>query len=628
MFGSGCTRYTEANLCRETHLERTVGRKLLWAYALLMLLAAIGYARYDLYMMDGDGTAFLDIAQDLQTHHAALAINAYWNPGYPAVLAVVERLVHPSLWCEVVLVRYTNVVIFALAMAACLFFTTGLTRARGLSPDTGASRAIPADALHLLGMAMLTLSMGRELPIAAPRADTLLLVFLLLAGGLITRLLVRDSVARFAALGLTLGCAYLTKSFAFLPGIALFGALFLLSFARQRDVRGRWLLGTLAGAALFFATSGPYIAAISRQLGHLSTGESARLNYAFFIDMTPRWHEWYHHDLGHAGGVFTHAETPLAASPPVFSYAAHPYGTFPLWFDPAWWTSGLKPHIWIKGHIFRFTRNVVVFFRYLLGRPEIFVLLAVLLAFGCFWPRRKGQSSLRGWQSWLWAGAPIAWGLLMFGIYLPIDLQDRYLTGPLLLLMLPAFALLSTPAVSPRQGEAMIPANGQRQIASALIVLFAGITISQAATYLADRRRHTPPAEQGHPGFDPQIFTAAAALDKLGLRPGDKVACMGDLACYTDFYWARLAGTQILGEVETPGKANPITVWNSIPDKRTVTAPLANMGLRYIVSLFPNSETKPQGWIELGGSNFFAYPLQGAIDPATAAEIENFKATP
>ncbi|HLI78296.1 MAG TPA: hypothetical protein VKV02_15220, partial [Acidobacteriaceae bacterium] len=169
-------------------MPHTLRRSVVWGYALLMLIAAVGYARYDLYIMDGDGTAFLDIAQDLNTHHAALAINGYWNPGYPAVLALAERLTHPGLWRELAVVRYTNVVVFALAMAACLFFTAALAAARRFSAEHSAA-ALPDTVLHLLGLALLTLSMGRELPIAAPRADTLLLALLLFAGGLLLRLL-------------------------------------------------------------------------------------------------------------------------------------------------------------------------------------------------------------------------------------------------------------------------------------------------------------------------------------------------------------------------------------------------------------------------------------------------------
>ncbi len=608
-------------------MVRAISRKLLWTYALLLLLAAFGYARYDLYMMDGDGTAFLDIAQDLNTHHAALAVNAYWNPGYPAVLALAERLVHPTLWRELVLVRYVNVAIFVFAMFACVFFTRALARSRALEVAEQ-TYAVPAPALHLLGLGLLTLSLGRELPVAAPRADTLLFALLLLAGGVLLSVLrERAALWLYPALGLVLGCGYLTKSFAFLPSAALFAALGF--YALTRAERGKALLGVGLGVAVFAAVAGPYIVAISRQLGHFSTGESARLNYAFFIDMTSRWHEWFHHELGHAGGIFVHPEAVLVRQPPVFSYAAHPEGTFPLWFDPGWWTLGLKPHLWLGGHLFRLARNVVVFFRYLLGRPEIFVLLAVLLSVGGSLRQRKDRQPSSSWRSLLWALAPVTWGLLMLAIYLPVDLQDRYLTAPLFLVMLPLFALLRVrpvtefTATEPTRGVA-----GVQVVASALVLLFAGIALSQAATYLADRRRHTPTAEQHHPGFDPQIFTAAAALDRLGLKPGDNVACMGDLACYTDFYWARLTGTQILGEVETPNGANPVAVWNSIPDKRSVTAPLAGMGLRYIVSLFPNSAQKPAGWVQLGGSNFFAYPLRRGVTPAEAAGVAAFAPTP
>ncbi len=612
-------------------MPRTIGRKLIWAYALLMLLAAYGYARFDLYMMDGDGTAFMDIAQDLTTHHAALAINGYWNPGYPALLAMAEKIAHPSLWRELAVVRFVNVVIFALTMGATVFFTTGLTRLRARSTGDDVIPAIPAATLHLLSLALLVMSLGRELPIAAPRADTLLLALVMLAGGFLLRILDGAGVLFYAGLGIALGCAYLTKSFAFLPSAALFLGLLVRAVRVRAAGRRRALGGTVLAAVVFACIAGPYILAISRQLGHLTTGDSARLNYAFFIDMTPRWHEWYHQDLGHASGVFLHPEAALNANPPVFSYFAHPNGTFPLWFDPAWWTAGLKPHVWLKGHALRFARNVVVFFRYLLGRPEIFVLLGVLLAFGSALPRLRRRAKRHVGAPW-WVLAPVAWGALMFLIYLPIDLQDRYLTGPLLLVVLPLFAGLQLRNAAADASSSELTTTSFQSffpvLADAAVVLFAGIFLVQSATYLADRRRHIPPAEQRHSGYDPQVFTAAAALDQLGLQPGDKVACMGDLACYTDFYWARLAGTQILGEVETTGEANPITVWNSIPDKHAVTDPLTHMGLRYIVSLFPNSATKPAGWIQLGASNFFAYPLQQAVQPSTAAAIAAYTPAP
>ena len=599
-------------------MVRTIGRKQLWVYALLMVVAAIGYAKYDVYQMDGDGVSFMDIAQFLRTGHAGLAINGYWNPGYPAILAAAEALTHPSLWNELVVIRYANVAVFLMAMAACVFFTSGLIRARAAERTEPGTWAVSSGALHLLGLGLLVLSMGRELPIAAPRSDTLLLVFFLLAMGLFVRLFVGAGLWMYPLLGLTLGCAYLTKSFAFLPSVALILGLLLWGALSKRPRRARLLTGGVLTALTFALSAGPYIVAVSNQLHHFTTGDSARMNYAFFIDDTQRWHEWYHHTLGQATGPFTHPELLIAAPPPVFSYAAHPYGTFPLWFDPAWWTAGLKPHLYLRGHILRFARNCVVFVRYLLNRPEPLVLLAVVLIFG---------AALRSaWRSrapaHLWAWVPIAWGLLMLGIYFPIDLQDRYLTGPFLLVVLSVFALLQA------KGSAAESSNTVPTIATALVMLLAWISLAQAGTYLAERRRQTPPADQRHPGFNREVFAAAGALDRLGLTPGGRIACMGDRACYVDPYWVRLAGAQVYAEVETPNEADPQTEWDAIPDKAAITQPLAKLGVQYIVTIFANSACKPPGWIQLGHSNFFAYPLQHAVPPAEAAAVSDYQPTP
>ena len=605
-------------------MVRNIGRRFLPIYALLVFIAAIGYARFDVYVMDGDGTAFMDIAQNLRSGHASLAINGYWNPGYPAVLAAVDSVARPTLWRELVVLRYTNVGIFAFAMLACVFFTSELARGRRRRNDGDAVAAVPAYALHLLGLALLLMSLGRELQVAAPRSDTLLMTFLLLAAALLLRILNGAGLWAYPVLGLALGCAFLTKSFGFLPSVALMLGLLVHGLLGNRVNRARVLGGTALLATVFACTAGPYILAVSRQLGHLTTGDSARMNYAFFIDNTSRWHEWYHHQLGHAGGTFLHAETVIGGPPAVFSFAAHPYGTFPLWFDPAWWTLGLKPHVYLHGHVLRGLRNLALLVRYVLERPEIFVLLAAVLAFGAAWPRLR---RLRDLPSSVWAFAPIAWGVLMFAIYLPIDLQARYLTGPLLLILLPVFALLRVRSLGVEEsGKHNFP--GTPTVSTALIVLFAGMGLGQAFTFLAERRRQTAPAEQRHPGYDREIFPAAAALDQLGLQPGDKIACMGDCACYTDHYWARLADTQILAQVETPGEADPQLVWDSIQDKSKVIDPLRNMGLRYIVTMFGNSLRKPDGWVQLGHSDFFAYPLQTPVSASQAAAIAALQPTP
>ena len=164
--------------------------------------------------------------------------------------------------------------------------------------------------------------------------------------------------------------------------------------------------------------------------------------------------------------------------------------------------------------------------------------------------------------------------------------------------------------------------------AGALVVLFAGIAMAQAFTALADRRRYISSSEQSHPGYSRQFFTAAAALKRLGLRPNGKLACMGDQACYIDQYWARLADAQILAEVETPSGESPDALWNRVAAQGTITAPLAAQGIEYIVTEFPNSVRKPAGWVQLGPTDFFAYPLGTAPSAAQAAEVAAFSPAP
>jgi hypothetical protein len=572
-------------------MTRPQGRNLLLVYALLMLVAAFGYARYDTYTMDGDGVAFLDISQFLTDGHAKLAVNGYWNPGYPAVLAAARLVVHPARWTELAMARYVNVGIFALTMAACFFFTTGLVRVRARSEVGEAGAAVPDWAVHLLGLGLLVFSAGRELPLSAVRADTLLLALLLLAMGLVVRLQVGAGFWAYPMLGLALGCAYLVKSFALLPSLILVAAMLVFGLSRKGNARTTIAGGSAIAGIVFVALAGPYVVGISRQLGHLSSGDSARLNYCFFVDQTPRWHEAYTHDLGHATGTFKHPEEVLATDPPVFSFAAHPVGTFPLWFDPGWWTVGLTPHFWLKGHIVRLMRCTELLTRFLLGRPEIFVLLAVLLAFGAKLPR---------WRDfWLWLPS-IGWGLVLLGIYFPVDLQDRYLTGPFLLVLLPVFVWMTA--------DIRI-VERTRVVASALVVLLAGVALMQGTGYLLDVRRHTT-EHRGEAGYNAEIYPMAHALDAMGLKLGDKVACFGDAACYVDPYWARLAGTQLLAEVQTPDNADPQKVWDAIPDVQREIAPLRAMGLKFIVGKFANSAEKPKGWVQLGGTDFFAYSLE------------------
>ncbi|HXC94216.1 MAG TPA: hypothetical protein VNU92_00885 [Edaphobacter sp.] len=581
-------------------------RKFALLYPLLLILCGIGYAKYDSYKIDGDAVAFMDIADALRAHDFALVTNGYWNPMYAGALAIGQSIAHPSRVNELQTFYWVNFWIFVACIFACIYFVRSLVRLRERY-TANTTTALSSPALTLIALALLFFGFQRELGLGAVRADALLLFLFLLAASFLLRLQATQRFLFYPLLGSTLGLAYLTKSFAFLPSAFLLTAIFVFGLTRKSTQRTRILSGAILAGILFAAIAGPYILAISKQRGRFTTGESARLNYTFFIDDTGRWHEWHSGHLGHATANFKHHEQLIVDAPPVYSYAQHPIGTYPLWFDPAYWTDTLQPHFWLKGHILRFLRNVVVFVRFLVGHLEALVILAVLLLTGCFFPRQRRD---------LLPFLPVAlWGLLMIAIYFPIDLQDRYLTGAFLLFLLPLFAILgSSPATVPSaQTPTRTPPQTFTQttaIASALALLLACLAVADAAADLGFRRRTLSTTGYPRGAYSKEIYPAARGLNDLGIGNGQTVACFGDAACYTDHYWARIANTPIRAEIEVPDGGDPNHFWQAnAAHQDEIIAALRARNIAAIVGYFQPSGNIPAGWHQLGTSDVFAYPL-------------------
>jgi hypothetical protein len=564
-----------------------------------MLLCGIGYAKYDAYQLDGDAVSFMDISDFLLKHQWQHVLNGYWNPAYSAALALGTFFTHTDRRHELHVFFYVNFFIYLGCIAATFFFVRGLVRLRELCiPQGNLDAALTPFALMLSSLGLLLFSFQRELSLGKVRSDALLLFFFLLAAGILLHLQSEGRFYYYPLLGLTLGLAYLTKSFAFLPSCLLMLAIFIFGISRKSTQRKSIASGAILAAVVFAAVSGPYIAGISKQAGYFTVGDSARINYAFFVDQTSRWHEFHTGKMGHALGQFKHPEQLLMDSPAVYSYTEHAVGTYPLWFDPNYFTAGLKPRFWLHGHMHQLLRNPELLVRFIFGHPEPFILFLVLLAFGASLPHER--------SSW-WPWVPIlGWGLLMLGIYFPVDLQDRYLTAPFLFVVIPALALLR----KPKGPEARISIQ---QIAAALALLLAFLSVADAARDIFERRRDLNVAGYPQLPYNPEIYPAADGLIALGVHSGDKVACMGDIACYVDPYWARLAGTQVLAEVDVPSDdkrvQDPAAYWNSLPDLQQVGSILAAQNIKAIVAVFPSGAQAPAGWHQLGESNFFAYPL-------------------
>ena len=562
--------------------------KIVVIYSLLLVLCGVGYAKYDSYQIDGDAVAFMDIADAMRAHDIAHVVNGYWNPGYAAMLLAGEVVKHPSRWDELQTFYWVNFFIFIACICACLYFVSSLLRLRdNFEEHSELPPALSRPAMFLVALALLFASFQRELSLGAIRSDALLLFLFILAGGLVFRLQRKAGFAYYALLGLVLGLAYLTKSFAFVPSAILLASIAVFAFTRGYRERRTILLGVVIAVLAFSAIAGPYILAISKQRSRFTTGESARLNYAFFIDHTSRWHEWHSGDMGKAQADFKHHEQLLIASPPVYSYSLHPVGTYPLWFDPAYWTDTIHPKFYLKWQVARLARNCVLLLRFLLGHLEGFILLGVLLLAGCSFGRGRG--------AWLPLIPVSAWGLIMIGIYFPVDLQDRYLTGALLLFVIPLLAMLRRSASS----------NGS-EVANGVAMLLAGLVLADGVRTIAELRRVESVNGAARGAYSREIYSAALGLGQMGISPGEVVACFGAKACYVDQYWARLADTPIRAEIEAPADSDPGEFWKSLPNQEQVLEVLRRQNIGAIVAVFAPSSHVPDGWQELGSSHFYA----------------------
>ena len=573
-------------------MSRPTLKRLLVALVLLMLLAGLGYARWDNYQLDGDALSFMDIADAIRAGDWPRVVNAYWNPLYAAALAAGQAIARPSRWTELQVFYSVNFVIFA----ACLFATMDLVRAmvqlraRAI-PDSGERSALSPLALQFVSLALLFFSFQRELSLAKVRSDALLLFFLLLATAALMRIQATGKLRFFALLGLWLGLAFLTKSFAFLPTVALLFGMVVYGMFRGGLLRRRILVGVALAAAVFTVPAGPYIVAVSRQVGHFSTGESGSLNYAFDVDGTVRFHTFnYPGGAGHARMALKHPEKLLLASPAVYAYSNHAWGTAPLWFDPSFWHDRVWPRWYLPGQIDRLKHTPVQLVRFLVGHPEGFALILVLLLAGYSFRYPHPRETLP-------LLVPVAWGLLMLSVYMLVDLEDRYLTGMLLLSLLPVVALLRRP-----ESEA-----GAR-LATCLAVLLAVLSVADAARDLGERRRNLSVAGYPSGAWSPEIYGAAHGLVNLGLKPGEPVACLGDQACYPDPYWARLAHTQLLAQVDTLNR-DPAAIWRETPNQGEVIDALRREHIRFLVAIFPPAAQEPAGWVQLGATHYFALPI-------------------
>jgi hypothetical protein len=285
-------------------------------------------------LVNADGISYLDLAVQYAHGDFSAAANGYWSPLYPTLLGAAIALTRvPTVYLAEAAVTPELRVVFAVN-ALVLLFSTGLFArllhlldardAAEVSPHVRGCRAIACAALwiwcaiRLIGTTTIT-------------PDVLLAGWLFLASAILVQASSEPPRRRRAAwLATALSLGYCTKA-VFFPVMLIGSSAYLLSIpkvARRRHLP--WL------AAPVLVIAAPLVVVQSVSQGHLSFGETGRLNYA-----------WYVNDMPHTPGRseladVTRARDPeksaavrLTRVPKTILYAGAVGGTFPYWYDPS-----------------------------------------------------------------------------------------------------------------------------------------------------------------------------------------------------------------------------------------------------------------------------------------------------
>jgi hypothetical protein len=368
-------------------------------------------------------------------------------------------------------------------------------------------------------------------------------------------------VVRYASLGGLLAIGYYTKA------ILLYFAVFVLLGLMVRGFRSGNFGKPVAAALVFVALLAPFVTVLSRTLGHLSAGDSGRLNYVWFVD-GPETGTWMHAETrGEISVPLPFYPGPAVFAPTrVFRVPRLEGVTYAPWYDAARFDARSRPFLSLRGQLRQIAVNLkFVKGQVLVSEAPLLVPLLILIwtAPGAAWRRLAAT-----WFCTL----PV---LGVVGMYLLTHLVMRFVLGFLPVLWGAAFASI---AVSPELRWLV------RRTLLAGILVFAAAELPGMLHFAI-----THPAENA--GRDMVI---ARALPAYGLRSGDAVASVGD---GQEAYWAHFAGTPVASEI---WKMDTGLFWSLSPDlQEGALRAMADAGARAAVWRRDSDLPCPANWIGL-----------------------------
>ena len=527
------------------------------ACAVTVVLVGMLEAWLSRYAMDSDGISYLDLGDAFWRGDWHSAVNAYWSPLYPVLLGAGSAVLKPDASWQFPVVHLVNFIIFVCTVLCFQYFLSAFLRHR--------SDSLPEWLWTILGYVLFAWSTLRLIGLDLVSPDMCVAAFVFLATGVLLRIHSDPAPWRYALLGLTMGIGYLAKSPLMPIAIVMLVCSAFLVGNWKRRVQRVGIAGVF-----FLMAAGPLLYALSNAKGRVTFGDSWALNVAWYTNDVPRYY-W------HGEGAL-HPARRIFDSPPAYEFNGPIKGTYPIWFDPAYWFAGIHPHLSVMGALREIRLNGYVYYKlfFQMQAAVAGICVVMFLMFG------KGRKK---WLLLIPAGVALA-------MYAPVHVEERMLGAYVVLLWLGLFSSIR-----------IVTAEQRRYAYFCLLGLavFEACRLSLSVLGVASSH-HLHEA-------NPQALIAEA-LHEHGIEAGDKVAWIRpeQFNSVQNYWWARLAKVQIVAEIPT---GHDKAFWQADPDmQRRLMSSLRSAGAKaFVVTKMPETVSRA-GWTEIGRNGYFIRFLQ------------------
>lgn len=540
-------------------------RMLTAVFPAVALLLGLCQAWAGRHLMNPDGVSYIDMADAYLRGDWHSALNPYWSPFYPWILSAGLRVFHPSAYWEFPVVHLVNFGIYGFTVCCFHFFLLKLIQYDRAQRQERQLAAIPKAIWVSVGYTVFIVFSLEWIGLEVVAPDMCVAGVIFLASGLVLRMCAgRTSWTLPFLLGICLGAAYLIKVATALPVILCF-VLAGMAPGRPRA----WLrLAILCAGMLLVA--GPYIRVLSQRQGRLTFSEAGKLNYAWYVNAVPN------HWLGElpGSGKPLHPHTKLLNYPAAFAYDRSAPGTYPGWFDPAYWYDGVTPHLDVRRQLYVIKTNAQLLFDLIFDRFQV-GLIAGMLALYLFCGGWRLTLRALGSRWFLLAPASLA-----VGMYCLIWIESRFFGAVLTVFWMGVLSALPLPD----RPEA-------RRVLSCIAAAAVLVTLAPVVeTTLLGAYRSAPPTQ----------WQVADFLQRTGIEPGDPVAVIGHV---NRCGWARLARVQIIAEIPHESEADFDAANDEVKSK--ALGALFSTGVRAVVADHRVESGCRSGWRAAGQTGFY-----------------------